>query len=378
MTTTSLFSNVALADGDADANGSKGGEAAASDDKKLRLRIVRRDRTAFGTQVQILATAHTDAEARLVAAHLEAAFAELSRVATLLDDTKDDSDIARVNANAGVAPVAVSPEVFNLLLESQRLSQLTQGAFDATYAALKGVWRYRANDPVLTVAKSTDAGTPPASPEAPVDVAPDVPDDALIEQQRALVSHADLLLDPAARTAFLRRKGMRMSLAGIGKGHALDLAAQKLESLGVKDFIVSAGGDLVVRGMKDNQPWKVGIQDPRAQGYFAALSTTAGAVMTTGDYEKFFFKDKVRYHHVLDPRTGKPARGLRSATVLATGALDADALSTAVFVLGAKDGMALVERMDGVEAVLVTDANKVLVSTGLAGKVEHRPPTDAP
>ncbi|MCP4501224.1 MAG: FAD:protein FMN transferase [Deltaproteobacteria bacterium] len=348
----------------------------------LRLRIIRRDRVAFGTQIQILATANTDVEARLVAAHLDAAFAELSRVDTLLDDKKAISDLGRINSAAGLAPVAVDPEVFALLLESERLSKLTSGAFDPTFAALSGVWRFSADDvpapslPAVDAGTGNDAGTP-AKKELS-NVAPAVPSDALIAYYREFVSHHDLLLEPSSRTAWLKRKGMRLSLGGVRKGYALDLAARKLESLGVQDFIVSAGGDIVIRGKKGNHPWKVGIQDPRAQGYFAALSASTGSVMTTGDYERFFFADDVRYHHVIDPRTGRPARGLRSVTVLAKDALVADAFSTAVFVLGPKDGMAMVERMKDVEAILVTDKNEVLVSTGLKKSVDFRPPTDAP
>lgn len=322
-----------------------------------RLRTVRRARQAFGTEVQMLATARTDEEAQLVGAHLDAAFQELRRVEAQLDPRRPESDVARVNGSAGGAPVVVEPEVFGVLAEAARLSSLSQGAFDPTFAALDGLWRF-------------DKGAPAAGPRAPAAAA--------LQEPLALVRFRDLLLDPAARTARLAREGQRIDLAGLAKGYALDRAALVLEERGVTGFLIAAGGDLVVRGTRGERPWQIGIQDPRAPGHFATLPVTKGAIMTTGDYERFFFEDGKRYHHVLDPRTGRPAEGLRSATVMADHGAEADALSTAVFVLGPEQGMALVERLRGVEAVLVTVDNRVLVSKGLKGVLRHRPPTDAP
>jgi thiamine biosynthesis lipoprotein len=156
-------------------------------------------------------------------------------------------------------------------------------------------------------------------------------------------------------------------------------AAAVLEQKGVTDFVIAASGDLIVRGTRGARPWMVGVQDPRAAGHFAALGApSSAAVMTTGDYEEFFFDGGVRYHNVIDPRTGQPATKCRSVTVVAKDALTAEGLSRAVFVLGAKDGMALVERLKGVDAVVVTSDNKVVLSKGLRNSLQHRPPTDGP
>lgn len=322
-------------------------------------RVVRRSRAAFGTDVQMMALSSGDAEARRTAAHLEAAFGELERVAALVDGSREQSDVSRLNRAAGGEPVVVSPEVFGLLSEAKRVAGLSSGAFDPTFAPLDEVWRF-----------SAGAGAEGSAPEPP--------SDEDIEQRRALVGHADLVLDAARRTAALKKQGQSVGLEGIAKGFALERAASLLDERGVKHFVLAAGGDVVVRGTHGDRPWRVGIQDPRAPGHFAATTVEGGAVMTTGDYERFFTSGDKRYHHVLDPRTGKPAQGARSVTVFAEDAAMADALSTAVFVLGPTKGLALVKRLKGVEAVVVTEDNRVIVTPGLKEVLTWRPPTDAP
>ncbi len=331
--------------------------AAESAPAPLTPQVVRRSKVAFGSDVHMMAVAKGDEEASRAVAHLDAAFAEIERIAALTDATREGNDIARLNLAAGKEPVVVSAEVFALLTEAKRVAGLSRGAFDPTSAPAFALWPF--------ATPSDDAARQP-------------PSDDELAAVKALVGHEDLVLDAAARTAALKRASQAVRLDGIAKGYALERAAAVLEERGLKDFVIAAGGDVVLRGSHGERPWRVGIQDPRAPGHFAATTVEGGAVMTTGDYERFFRAGDARYHDVLDPRTAKPATGARSVTVFAKDAAEADALSKAVFVLGAKKGLALVRRLKGVEAVIVTDDNRVLVSRGLKKDLTWRPPTDAP
>jgi thiamine biosynthesis lipoprotein len=194
-----------------------------------------------------------------------------------------------------------------------------------------------------------------------------------------LVDYRLLAVDARAGTAFLRRAGMRVHLGGIGKGYAVDRAAAILRSRGVGDFMIQSGGDLYAAGRHGDRPWRAGIRDPRGEGIFAAMDLTDATLSTSGDYERFFVEDGRRYHHILDPGDGQPARGARSVSIVTDRAAVADALSTGVFVAGPEAGMRLIEQLPGVEGVIVTDRNDVLVSTGLRARLERlASPTDAP
>ncbi len=174
---------------------------------------------------------------------------------------------------------------------------------------------------------------------------------------------------------------MRAHLGGIGKGYAVEDAVRMFRDSGLKDFVIQAGGDLYVGGVRGDRPWRLGINDPRGPGgdSFAVVELRDSTFSTSGDYERFFMKDGVRYHHIIDPGTGQPARGCRSVTIVADSPLLADGLSTGVFLLGPEKGMALIERLPHVEGVIVSDKNEVLISSGLKDAVTilHQP-TDAP
>ena len=314
--------------------------------------VVRHKSPAFGTVVEILAVAAPGSAAG-TAGPFEAAFDEVRRIEALVDEADARSPVARINEAAGGAAVPIDPELFAVLSELQRLAKVTKGAFDVTAAAYGTAWHFDERTEAVPLKKDVD-------------------------KARELVGFDDLVLDPAARTARLKTKGARIGVRAVARGHALERAAAVLEAKGVNDFVMTAAGDLIVRGQKGPRPWMVGIQDPRAAGHFAALAAPASAVMTTGDYESFFFDGGVRYHNVIDPRTGQPASKCRSVTVVAKNALTAEGLSRAVFVLGAKDGLAMIERLKGVDAIVVTSDNKVVLSRGLKNTLQHRPPTDGP
>jgi thiamine biosynthesis lipoprotein len=315
--------------------------------------LVERARPAMGSQLRL--TASTTDESAAVAA-FDAVFAEFERLESLMSVWREGSDIVRLNAAAGERPVAVSPEVVEVLGIARQVSEWSDGAFDVTFGALADLWKFD-HDQDNTI-----------------------PDPAIVRQRLPLVDYRLLEVDARAGTAFLRRKGMRAHLGGIGKGYAVDRAVALLRSRGLRDFMIQAGGDLYVAGLKDGRPWRLGIRDPRgpADRIFARLDLSDGTFSTSGDYERFFIKDGRRYHHILDLRRGEPARGCRSVTLVSDRAVLADALAKGVFILGPEAGMALIEKLPGVEGVIVSATNQVLVSSGLKTKLTVlAPPTDA-
>jgi thiamine biosynthesis lipoprotein len=267
----------------------------------------------------------------------------------------ETSEVARLNAAAGDRPIAIRPEVLEVLRTAQQISAWTNGKFDITFGAMSGVWKFDHDQ---------DNRIPPRSE---------------IEARLPLIGYEQLELDTTANTAFLRQRGMRVHLGGIGKGYAVDRAVAMLRSHGINDFMIQAGGDLYASGRRGDRPWRAAIRDPRGEGLFAAMDLADTTFSTSGDYERFFMDGGRRYHHILDPDLGQPARGSRSVTIVAKRAVIADGLSTGVFVMGPDQGMALIETLPDVEGVIVTDGNEVKVSTGLRGRLEWlAPPTAAP
>jgi thiamine biosynthesis lipoprotein len=304
-----------------------------------------------GVQVQVLVVADPQDTLR-VQDVADRAFDAYARVLADLEGAAGPE--AALAREAGVAPTPLSADAFTLVSESVRLAALTDGAWDPTAAVFSVLWPF--HDPTFNQA-------PPAE-----EVARRVP----------LCDHRQVSLDPVGRTAMLRRSGMRLGLGELTRALALERALDTLRENGMGDAMVYAGGDLVAGGHKAGKPWMVGIQDPRGAGHFAAVPVAAGALFTVGDYEQSFMERGRRQHAVLDPRTGLPARGVRSATVLAPSAVEAAALSRAVFVLGPDRGLRLLERVPRADAIVVDDRNRVVVTKRLAGTVRYRPPTDGP
>jgi len=315
---------------------------------------VDRMRVAMGSSLHVTVWTPDDAGAAVA---IDAVFAEFDRLERLLSVWIDGSDVLRLNAAAGDHPVPVSADTRAVLLAARQASDWTSGKFDITFGALADLWKF-----------DHDQDNTVPSPEA-------------IRARLPLVDYTEVQVDEPPGTAFIARKGARVHLGGIGKGYAVDAAVGLLRARGFHDFLIQSGGDMFAGGMKGGAPWRLGITDPRAPDGppFATVDLSDGTFSTSGDYERFFMKDGRRYHHLIDPDAGEPARGCRSVTVVASQALWADALSTGVFILGPAAGMALVERLPDVEAVIVTAGNEVMVSSGLQGKVRiARPPTDLP
>jgi thiamine biosynthesis lipoprotein len=316
--------------------------------------LFQRSAHIMGTSIQL--TLWTDDEARAASA-ARVAFREFERVDLLMSHWRPDSAVGRINAAAGRQPVRVPLEVLTVIERALEVARATDGAFDITVGAFRGLWKFD---------QDLDGSIPPA---------------AEIERRRQLVNYRDVLVERRRRTVKLRRAGMQITLGGIAKGYAVDRAVTLLHRRGMNDFILQAGGDMYVSGRRGDRPWRVGIRDPRGarEATFAVAEVSDRTFSTSGDYERSFVKDGVRYHHILDPGTGQPARRCRSVTVMARDAFTADAWDTALFILGVERGMKLAESMPDFAAVFVDADNRVHVSSGLRGVLRMvRPPTPGP
>jgi len=315
------------------------------------------DGKAMGTTVKILTyTSPTVDEARATKAVLDA-FAEFGRLEQLQSTWIASSEVSRINAAAGREAVAVGPDTARVIEESLWIASKSDGVFDITFEAMKGLWKF-------------DEGAEEG-----------IPSRAAIEAARRHIDWRNILFDKAAGTVKLRKPETRINLGGIAKGYAVDAASRILEQAGLRAYFVQAGGDLYVRGRKpDGSRFRVGIRDPRGKNawdYFAMIEVEDHAFSTAGDYERSFTKDGKRYHHILDPRTGYPATAARSVTLWAKAAPTADAIDDAVFILGKERGLPLVDGVDDAGAVIVDANNEVTVSRRLEGLVTiTRPPTD--
>jgi len=317
-------------------------------------KLVERARVSMGSELRL--SAWTDRESDAAAA-FDAVFAEFDRLEQLMSVWRDGSDVQRLNAAAGRQPVSVSADTLKVLREARQVSEWTGGRFDVTFGVLSDLWRFD-HDQDNTV-----------------------PDMAEVRRRLPLIDYRALRIDDPPGTAFLTRPGMRANLGGIGKGYAVDRGVDILRRRGFHDFMIKSGGDMYVAGRRGGRPWRVGIQDPRgpADRIFAAIDLSDSTFSTSGDYERAFVKDGVRYHHIIDPTTGEPARGCRSATILTDRAVLADGLSKVAFWLGPKDALALFDRMPNVDAVIVTSTNEVVATKRLQGRLQLlAAPTDAP
>lgn len=297
----------------------------------------------MGTVLQITLTGG-DAKRFDIAA--EKAFDEIKRLEALFSSYMPDSDVSRISASAGDGPVIVSPEVITVLKSAVKAAELSNGAFDPTVGALGGVWGY-----------SGERRYVPSKEE--------------VGRVLSLVDYRGIIIDGSTMKAGLRKKGMVINLGGIAKGYIVSRAVEVLQREGVERGIIHAGGDMVVFQKKGagQKAFKIGIQHPREKRLLGEVDLYNGAVSTSGDYERYFVKDGVRYHHILDPSTGFPADGCRSVTIITEDPTMADALSTAIFVLGPEKGMALIQGLDGVEGVIVDSNGKVTTSKGFKGRI---------
>ena len=283
---------------------------------------IRADRLLLGT----LVTVKLYGDEAVIRPHLEAAYAEFARVDSSMSHYREDSALRRLEQQARLAPTRGPAGLIAVLTRSQHFAALTDGAFDCTVGALTSLWNF------------PDAVVPPAP--------------AQIDSVLALVGYEGLKVE--SQSFRINRPGLQLDLGAAAKGYAVDQAVTAMQELGVEAGVVEAGGDIRYWGEKpDGQPWLFGVQHPRTpEQYLAVEDLGLAAIATSGDYEQYFDWEGERYHHLLDPKTGHPARACISATVWAATALDADILSTAVFVLGPDQGLALVEGLPDVEGFI--------------------------
>ena len=273
---------------------------------------------------------------------IKTCIAEISRIEHLISAWDTLSQTHQINQNAGIRAVNVDQELFDLIQRSLKISKLTQGAFDISFAAIDKIWKF-------------DGSVQP------------MPSQQDIKSSVGLINYQNILLNPEQKSVFLKEKGMKISFGAIGKGYAANRGKKIMQSLGVQNGLVNAGGDLIAWGKNARQePWKIGITDPNdTHKMLSWLNIENMAVVTSGDYEKFVMIDGIRYAHIIDPRNGYPIQGLKSVTILCPDAELADALATSIFVLGEKQGLDLINQLKGIECLMINDQDKIKVSNGM-------------
>jgi thiamine biosynthesis lipoprotein len=277
---------------------------------------------------------------------IAAAFDEIQRLEGLLSLFDSASEVSRINRAAGQRPTSVSYETWEVISRGLEIGRLTDGAFSPVLGAASQRWSFLDKKHVLTPAEVDELKT-----ESHLD---------------------DVALDENRQTVWLRKPGMKIDLGGIAKGYISERAKKVLVERGFTSGIVAAAGDLVVFGAKpDGRPWRVGVQHPRKPGYtMASMELSDCAISTSGDYERFFTKDGVIYHHILDPETLFPARECQSATVVANHGIYADALSTGAFVMGPRTGMRVFNESGLGQSIMIDDQGGISVSPELEARVK--------
>lgn len=274
--------------------------------------------------------------------YIDTAIGEIDRIEKLISSWDPKSQTSKINQNAGIQPVTVDPELFDLIDRAIGLSRLTDGAFDISYASMDRIWKF---DGSMT----------------------EMPTESALRKSVARVGYYNIVLDKVNSTVFLKKNGMKIGFGGIGKGYAADKAKKLLKSKGVSSGIINASGDMNTWGVQpDGSEWKVAITNPLNKNKaFALLPLNNGAVVTSGNYEKFVEFGGKRYTHIIDPRTGYPSSGIISVTVFAPSAELADALATSVFVMGREVGLDRINQMPNIECIIIDDKGNITKSNNI-------------
>ena len=273
---------------------------------------------------------------------IDLAVAEVKRIENLISDWIPTTQISQVNKNAGIKPVKVDKEVFDLVSRAIKVSQITSGAFDISYASMDRIWKFDGSMKAM-------------------------PTEEAIKKSVSKIGYKNIVLDPKEQTIFLKNEGMKLGLGGIGQGYIADKVKELLFSKGCVSGIVNVSGDINAWGKQpDGKPWTVGIVNPLNKNkIFATFPLENSAVETSGSYEKFVIFNGIRYAHIIDPRTGYPAQGVVSVSVFAKQTEIADALATGIFVLGVEVGLDLVNQLKGIQCIIVDDKGKIHSSKGI-------------
>jgi FAD:protein FMN transferase len=274
---------------------------------------------------------------------IDAGIAEIQRIEKLLTTYNEESETALINRNAGIKPVSVSKETFEIIERSIRISRITQGAFDITYGSIdKRLWNFDVNMKAL-------------------------PDLATAKKMTKLINYRNILLDKKDLSVMLREKGMRIGFGGIGKGYAAERAKLIMKGKGVESGIVNASGDMTIWGLQPNgSRWTIGIVDPNVRDrIFSYMNISDMAVATSGNYEKFIMINGKKYSHTINPKTGLPIRGIKSVTIISPNAEIADAMTTPVMIMGIGPGLHMINQMKGIEAIVIDDYDKIYKSDNI-------------
>ena len=294
-------------------------------------------RPMMGTEVSVFLWSD-DPEAGRVT--IEAVFQEAARIDRLMSTYKDESEISKINREAANGPVKTGAELFELILRSIEISKLSGGKFDITYESVGQHFDFRNRE-------RPDAETTAAALDK--------------------IDYRHIELDEEKRTVSFRVDGVRINLGGIAKGYVVERGVEILRQNGITSGVVTAGGDSRLLGDRRGRPFNIAIRDPRKEGEVAMLIPLENeAISTSGDYERYFEEDGVRYHHIIAPSTGRPASGVHSASVIGPDAVMTDALSTSVFILGVDRGLTMISRLPAYEAIVIDSKGRVFYSDGLA------------
>jgi len=314
-----------------------GSEVATSE-----MQVYQRTLKLMGSRFDITVTAENPSKGD---EYIDLAVGEISRIERLISSWDPNSQTSQINKNAGLAPVQVDQELFDLITRSLKISKLTQGAFDISYASMDRIWKFDGS--VMEM----------PSPEA-------------IKASVSKVGYENIVLDPDKKTVFLKKRGMKIGFGAIGKGYAADRAKQLLIKHGVGAGIINASGDLNAWGTQPNgKDWMVAIVNPLNKSkVFSWLPVKNQAVVTSGNYEKYINLNGERYTHIIDPRTGYPSKGILSATIFTQNAELADALATSIFVMGVDTGLDFINQLNGVECIIVDDGNNIITSENITLK----------
>jgi thiamine biosynthesis lipoprotein len=306
--------------------------------------VLKEERALMGTTWQVQVSIGVNEASGTIRAAIEEVFSELARIDGLMSEWKPNSPVSAINAAAGEGLVPVPEELRAMIERAIAFGEVTEGAFDITWKGLAPLWRF--------------------------DEAFRVPDSEDVEAALDLVDFRKIKID--GNRIGLTRQGMALGLGGMAKGYAIDRAADILRSRDLQNFLVNGGGDVLTSGDRAGEPWKIGIRTPRGgrNELIAHLSVSAAAVVTSGDYERFKVVDGIRYHHIIDPRTGRPARACQSVTVVAPTAEDADVLATAIFVQGPARGFQLIHHKPFTEAFVIDDSGKFWMTDGFQDLAE--------
>lgn len=301
------------------------------------------DTVLMGSSFSFTAKAETDS---MALSAVKAGLDEVVRIEKLISSWDENSQTSEINRQAGIAPVKVDPELYYLIERANRISGISNGYFDVSFASISKVWTFTG------------------------DQTTNIPTDEELKASVELIDYRNVILDQNEMTVFLKLPGMRIGFGAIGKGYAADRAKLSMIENGAESGVVNAGGDLTAWGTEwEHDLWKVGIQDPNVKSNVLMwLNAKDQAIVTSGNYERYVTIKGKRYSHIIDPKTGWPVEGTKSVTVIGPTAELADALATTVFVLGVKDGLALINRMKGIEAVIIDDMDEVHYSKNIQTK----------